>query len=96
MTRTRGSTHDLSVVEALAEGDVGLEVDDDGEVEDDEAHHQVLVDGQPGAAQGAAINSLVLTRAANDPSVFTITEKALTRAFCWLKAPTRAFTFKTL
>ena len=79
---TCGSTHDLSVVEALAEGDVGLEVDDDGEVEDDEAHHQVLVDGQPGAAQGAAINSLVLTRAANDPSVFTITE----RAFSWLKA----------
>ena len=26
----------------------------------------------------------------------TITEKALTRAFSWLKAPTTAFTFKTL
>ena len=33
-------------------------------------------------------------RAANDPSVFTIMEKAPTRA-SWLKAPTRAFTFKT-
>ena len=35
-----------------------------------------------------------------DPSVpqpvFTITEKAPTRAFSWLKAPTSAFTFKTL
>ena len=28
--------------------------------------------------------------------VFTITEKAPTRAFSWLKAPTSAFTFKTL
>ena len=38
--------------------------------------------------------------AAYDPSVsqsvFTITEKAPTRAFFWLKAPARAFTFKTL
>ena len=29
----------------------------------------------------------VLDRAANYPSVFTITEKALTVAFIWLKAP---------
>ena len=28
--------------------------------------------------------------------VFTITEKAPTRAFSWLKAPTSALTFKTL
>ena len=28
--------------------------------------------------------------------VFTITERAPTRAFSWLKAPTSAFTFKTL
>ena len=38
--------------------------------------------------------------AADDPSVsqsvFTITEKATTRVFSWLKAPTSAFTFKTL
>ena len=27
---------------------------------------------------------------------FAITEKAPTRAFSWLKAPTSAFTFKTL
>ena len=53
---TRDPTNDLSVVEALAEGDVGLEVDDDGEVEEDEAHHQVLVDSQPRAAQGTAID----------------------------------------
>ena len=40
------------------------------------------------------------TSAVNDPSVsqlvFTITEKAPTRAFSWLKAPISAFTFKTL
>ena len=29
-------------------------------------------------------------------SVFTITEKAPNRAFSWLRAPTTAFTFKTL
>ena len=38
----------------------------------------------------------VLARAANDPSVFTITEKAPTVAISWLKAPTSAFTIKTL
>ena len=36
----------------------------------------------------------VITRAANDPSVFTITEKAPTRAFSCLKVD--IFTFKTL
>ena len=41
------------------------------------------------------------SRASNDgyPKVsedFTITEKVPTRAFSWLKAPTRAFAFKTL
>ena len=36
------------------------------------------------------------TTAANDPSVFTITEKSPTRAFSWLKAPTSALTFKSL
>ena len=34
--------------------------------------------------------------AKNDPSVLTITKKALTRAFSQLKAPTSAFTLKTL
>ena len=38
----------------------------------------------------------VISSAADDPSVFTITEKAPTRAFSWLKAPYSAFTFKTL
>ena len=44
----------------------------------------------------ALSSGLDWTRAANDPSVFTITEKAPTRDFSWLKAPTGAFTFKTL
>ena len=34
-------------------------------------------------------------RAANDPSVFIITEKAPTMAFSWLIAPTSIFTFNT-
>ena len=34
--------------------------------------------------------------AANDSSVFTITEKAPSRAFSWLKAPTRSLSFKSL
>ena len=46
-----GSAHNLTVVEAAPEGDVGLEVDDDAEVEQDEADHQVLVDSQAGTAQ---------------------------------------------
>ena len=42
------------------------------------------------------ITSAVLCSAPSVPQlVFTITEKAPTRAFSWL-APTRAFTFKTL
>ena len=36
----------------------------------------------------------VIYRATNDPSVFTITEKAPAMAFSWLKAPTSDFTFK--
>ena len=43
---------------------------------------------------------VVRNRAADEPSVsqlvFTIMEKAPTRAFSWLKAPTSAFTFETL
>ena len=38
----------------------------------------------------------VRTRDPNNPPVFTITEKAPTRAFSWLKAPTSAFTSKML
>ena len=41
------------------------------------------------------LHSSVLSRAANNPSVFTITYYR-TRALSWLKAPTSAFTFKTL
>ena len=43
-----------------------------------------------------AVTSILYTRAANDLSVFTIMEKALTRVFSWLKAPTSAFTFRTI
>ena len=41
-------------------------------------------------------NTTLYTRAANDPSVFIIMEKAPTRAFSWLKVPTSACTFNTL
>ena len=42
-------------------------------------------------------HGLVLCSAPSVPQpVFTITETAPTRAFSWLKAPTSAFTFKTL
>ena len=40
-----------------------------------------------------AVKIVVLCSAS---SIFTITEKAPTRAFSWLKAPTSTFTFKTL
>ena len=36
------------------------------------------------------------TRSIGSTTGCTITEKAPTRAFSWLKAPTSAFTFKTL
>ena len=49
---TAASAHNLAVVEAVSEGDVGLKVDDDAEVKQDEAHHQMLVDCQAGTAQG--------------------------------------------
>ena len=58
----------------------------------------------PSSSSGWARGSLfvwpdcwLLASAANDPSVsqsvFTITEKAPTRVFSWLKTPTSAFTF---
>ena len=44
-----------------------------------------------------AVSGLALCSAPSVPKpVFTITEKAPSRAFSWLKAPTSAFTFKTL
>ena len=45
---------------------------------------------------GFVRSQVMQVRAANDPSVVTITEKAPTRAFSWLDAPTNTFTFKTL
>ena len=63
--------------------------------------------GQPGGGGGveaapAAARQLALQAGqqvelqTNVREDFTITEKAPTRAFSWLKAPTSAFTFKTL
>ena len=40
--------------------------------------------------------SSAVKRSIGSTTVCTITEKAPTRAFSWLKAPTSAFTFKTL
>ena len=69
-----------------------------------------LVDEEVNATTGAVLNTNLANRrecntwycssAADHPlvsqSVFTFREKATTRAFSWLKAPTSAFTFKTL
>ena len=53
-------------------------------------HQALLADlGQVLSLDGRRL----VTRAANHPSVFTITEKAPTRAFSWLEAPASAFTF---
>ena len=53
-----------------------------------------------GGVSGGQSPHRVHTGAVDDPSVsksvFTITEKAPTRAFSWLKATTSAFTYKTL
>ena len=43
-----------------------------------------------------AMRSSAVKRSIGSTTVCTITEKAATRAFSWLKAPTSAFTFKTL
>ena len=45
---------------------------------------------------GYPATTMSVIRAVNDPSVFTIMERASTRAFSWLKVPTTAFIFKTL
>ena len=45
---------------------------------------------------GVGARLSVEARGANDPFIFTMMEKASTRAFSWLKVSTRAFTFKTL
>ena len=53
--------------------------------------------GQVGCCRVRMAAVLLLCSAPSVPqSVFTITEKAPTRAFSRLKAPTSAFTFKTL
>ena len=52
--------------------------------------------GLGGSADGWARSRIVLQTIYRQQSVFTITKKAPTMAFSWLKAPTSAFTFKTL
>ena len=44
----------------------------------------------------AEVFASAVKRSIGSPTGCTITEKAPTRAFSWLKAPTSAFTFKTL
>ena len=60
----------------------------------------VAVEGVEVHLHEAASGQGPLPHLHNDPSVpqpvFTITEKAPTRAFSWFKVPTSAFTFKTL
>ena len=53
---------------------------------------------EAGEAEGESMLArLVLCSAPSVPQpVFTITEKAPTRAFSWVTAPTSALTFKTL
>ena len=46
--------------------------------------------------QGLCINGSAANRSIGSTTGCTITEKVATRAFSWLKAPTSAFTFKTL
>ena len=54
------------------------------------------VDCSKGLSCDQKIIELDRTRATNDPVVFTITEKAPTRSFSLLRAPTNTFTFKTI
>ena len=54
--------------------------------------------GQGGKLQLAVSSNMIsaVKRSIGSTTGCTITEKASTRAFSWLKAPTSAFTFKTL
>ena len=71
-------------------GREGAEVDLLGELGHDAVlHHLHHLLGAPGEL-------LLLESYSKVREDFTITEKAPTRAFSWLKAPTSAFTFKTL
>ena len=44
----------------------------------------------------SSVSTRAVKRSIGSTTGCTITEKAPTRAFSWLKAPTSAFTFKTL
>ena len=74
----------------------GGEVDPDVEGEEEhELHEEAGVDQDVGHA-GADPDGSDVKRSIGSTTSCTITEKAPTRAFSWLKAPTSAFTFKTL
>ena len=68
----------------------------------DEARLELAGGGQSASSFSVDILAImqqepaIVSRAANNPSVFTITEKAPTWAFSWLKGTTIAFTLKTL
>ena len=56
-----------------------------------EKEARLMYDGMTGVLSASRPLQGVQVRAANDSSVFTITEKAPTWAFSWLKAPTKRF-----
>ena len=55
-----------------------------------------LAQGKHENTQAAALAALHCSASKRSIRRFVITEKAPTRAFSWLKAPTSAFTIKTL
>ena len=60
-------------------------------------HHYIMAGAAVTGGSGSNGYFVVLCSASSVPQpVFTITVKAPTRAFSWLKAPASAFTFKTL
>ena len=76
-------------------GLVQLRLREDGEVDGLRVDHSLGSEVVGGVAGVEACISAV-KRSIGSTTRCTITEKAPTRAFSWLKAPTSAFTFKTL
>ena len=89
----------MSLEIEVAESNSGLERCDEDKTEEhsdrlEEDDHGVdldVVDLLPETVLDSAVK-----RSIGSTTGCTITEKAPTRAFSWLKAPTSAFTFKTL
>ena len=76
-------------------GLVQLRLREDGEVDGLRVDHSLRSEVVGGVAGVEACISAV-KRSIGSTTGCTITEKAPTRAFSWLKAPTSTFTFKTL